>query len=103
MSLALLLELVGDASAVEVGGWNLRPLVDAVEHGEGHAAVHVRLHVAVEQEGSGSLDVVAERDPAGVALGGRRSEAITVCGSFVSLCSGSSMGISKTYMVRLGG
>ena len=63
MGLALLLEGVGDASAVEVRSRDLRPLVNTIEDGESHTAVHVGLHVAVEEPRAGELDVVAEGDP----------------------------------------
>lgn len=63
MGLALLLKLVADASAVEVGRGDLGPLVDTVEESESHATVHVGLDVAVEEESTSSLDMVTQSDP----------------------------------------
>ena len=83
MGLALLDQRVGDACAVKVRGGNLGPLVNTVEDGECHAAVDVGLNVAVEEESTGSLDLVAEGDPGRVALCGWGSVAISDC-CFVS-------------------
>lgn len=77
VDLALLLEQVLGARAVDVRGRNIGPAVDTVEDGKGHATVGVGLDVAVEEPGTGKLDLVAEGDPGAVALGGRRGEAVT--------------------------
>lgn len=61
--LALHVEQGGDASAVEIRLRDLRPLVNTIKNGESHTAVHVRLYVAVEEEGAGCLDVVPDGNP----------------------------------------
>ena len=50
-------------SAVGIRGRDGRPLVNAVEHGDRHAARQVGLHVAVEEEGARVDDFVAQREP----------------------------------------
>lgn len=67
VELALLLELaVDDAVAVGILGRDLWPLVNAIEQGDGHAASHVRLNVAVEEEGTRVDDLVANDHPGAV-------------------------------------
>lgn len=77
MDLALLLEQVLKASAVDVRGRDIGPAVDTVEDGKSHTAVGVVLDVAVEEPGTGELDLVAEGDPGAVALGRRRGVSVT--------------------------
>lgn len=84
MHLRLLLKRAGDASAIEVCFGNLWPLIDTVEDGKRHAAVHVGLHVTVHEPGAGELDVVAQRHPGAVAFRRGGGVAISVCGGMVS-------------------
>lgn len=72
MQLPLLLQwgVLDAIAAVCVFGGDFGPLVDAVEEGDSHAAGHMGLHVAVEQEGARVDDLVAQGHPGAVLFGG---------------------------------
>lgn len=75
VELALLLELGGlqSVTAVGVGGWDLWPVINTIEEGNGHTACNVGLDVAMEQEWAGVDDLIAEHHPGVVLLVGDSS------------------------------
>lgn len=67
---ALLLERGGHTVAICILKRDGRPVIDAIEHSDGHAASHVGLDVAMEQERTRVDDFVAQSHPGVVRFSG---------------------------------